>query len=603
MPIYTPPLRDQQFVMHEVLNAVEVLKPLPRFADIDADTINQVVEEGGKFCAEVLLPINRSGDEEGCQYDAAARTVTAPQGFRAAYDKFREAGWQGLAAETEYGGQGLPHLLQIALYEMQYSTNQAWAMYPGLTIGAYECLLAHGTPEQKDLYLPKLANGAWTGTMCLTEAHCGTDLGLLRTKAEPQGDGSYKITGNKIFISSGEHDLADNILHLVLARLPDAPAGTKGISLFIVPKFLPEGKGAGAAVGKRNPIYCGGIEHKMGIHGNSTCQMVLEGATGWLVGEPNKGLNAMFVMMNGARLGVGMQGLGINEMAYQNAVAYARDRVQGRSLTGPKEPGKAADPIIVHPDVRKMLLTARAYAEGGRAFGYWVALQADLQLHHPDEAVRKEAGEMMALMTPIVKAFMTDNGFQCASQCLQVFGGHGYIREWGMEQLVRDARINMIYEGTNTIQSLDLLGRKVLMDNGAKLKKFGKLVQAFIEENGTDTELSEFITPLADLGDKVQKLTVEIGMKSFANQDEAGAAAVDYLRVVGHLVYAYFWARMAHVALKHIKQDGAKVDPFYTAKLATARFYFQRLLPETAYHIRAARSGAKNLMELPAELF
>jgi alkylation response protein AidB-like acyl-CoA dehydrogenase len=486
---------------------------------------------------------------------------------------------------------------------MQYSCNQAWAMYPGLTNGAYECLMRHGTPEQKDLFVTKLVAGTWTGTMCLTEPHCGTDLGMLRTKAEPRGDGSYALTGNKIFISSGEHEMAENIVHLVLARLPDAPQGTKGISLFIVPKFIPEGKGRDARVGKRNAIYCGGIEHKMGIHGNSTCQIVLEGATGWLVGEANKGLNAMFVMMNGARLGVGVQGLGLTEVAYQNAVAYAKERIQGRSLSGVKAPDKPADQIIFHADVRKMLLTARAYAEGGRAFAYWVALQADKQLAHADEEQRQFGADMMALMTPIVKAFMTDNGFRCASECMQVFGGHGYIREWGMEQFVRDARINMIYEGTNTIQSLDLLGRKVLMDNGAKLKKFGKMVQAFVEQHGTDPALSEFVTPLADLGDKVTKLTMEIGMKAFQNQDEAGAAAVDYLRIVGHLVYAYFWARMAQVALERIAADGDRVEPFYVAKLATARFYFQRLLPETAYHIRAARSGAKGIMDLAVELF
>jgi alkylation response protein AidB-like acyl-CoA dehydrogenase len=603
MPIYTPPLRDQQFVMHEVLGAVDVLKAMPRYAEIDADTLNQVVEEAGKFCADKLLPINLSGDAEGCTYDPATHGVRAPKGFKEAFDAFREAGWQGLAAESEYGGQALPHLLQIAFYEMQYSTNQAWAMYPGLTIGAYECLLAHGSAAQKDLYLPKLVSGQWTGTMCLTEPHCGTDLGMLRSKAEPQADGSYRISGAKIFISSGEHDLAENIIHLVLARLPDAPAGTKGISLFVVPKFLPQGEGAAASVGARNAIHCGGIEHKMGIHGNATCQMILDGATGWLVGEPNKGLNAMFVMMNGARLGVGVQGLGISEVAYQNAAAYAKDRTQGRALSGVKSPSTPADPIIHHADVRKMLLTARAYTEAGRAFAYWVALMADQQLHGATEEDRKFGADMMALMTPIVKAFMTDNGFQCASDCLQVFGGHGYIREWGMEQFVRDARINMIYEGTNTIQSLDLLGRKVLMDNGAKLRKFGALITAFVEQHGTRPDMSEFITPLADLGDKVTKLTMELGMKAFGNQDEAGAAAVDYLRVVGHLVFAFFWAKMAQVALDRIKADGGAADPFYTSKLAVARFYFARLLPETAHHIRAARSGAKNLMDLPVEAF
>jgi len=603
MPIYTPPLRDQQFVLHEVLNAVDELKAMPQHAEIDADTLNQVVEEAGKFCAEVLLPINRTGDEEGCTFDPATHVVRTPKGFKEAYAQFRDAGWQGLAAETEYGGQGLPHVLQVAFYEMQYSCNQAWAMYPGLTNGAYECLARHGTAEQKELFVTKLVSGTWTGTMCLTESHCGTDLGMLRTRAEPRGDGSYALTGNKIFISSGEHEMTENIVHLVLARLPDAPQGTKGISLFVVPKFVPEGQGREARVGKRNGVYCGGIEHKMGIHGNSTCQIVLDGATGWLVGEPNKGLNAMFVMMNGARLGVGVQGLGLTEVAYQNAVAYAKERIQGRSLSGVKNPDKPADEIIFHADVRKMLLTARAYAEGGRAFAYWVALQADKQLAHADAEERAFGADMMALMTPIVKAFMTDNGFRCASECMQVFGGHGYIREWGMEQFVRDARINMIYEGTNTIQSLDLLGRKVLMDNGAKLKKFGKMVQSFVEQHGTDPALNEFVTPLADLGDKVTKLTMEIGMKAFQNQDEAGAAAVDYLRIVGHLVYAYFWARMAQVAQARIAVDGDRVDPFYIAKLATARFYFQRLLPETAYHLRAARSGAKGVMDLAVELF
>ena len=595
MSIYRPPLRDMQFVMHELLNVEEHYKAMPRHADIDAGTIDQVLEEGGKFCADVLLPINQSGDEEGCHFDAAAHTVTAPKGFKEAYVQYREGGWPALSADPDYGGQGLPHLVEIAFSEMKYATNQAWTMYPSLAHGAYNCLVAHGTDELKQVYLGKIASGQWLGTMCLTEAHCGTDLGLLRTKAEPQADGSYQLTGSKIFISAGENDLAENIVHLVLARLPDAPAGSKGISLFVVPKFLPQGDGIGA----RNPIFCGAIEHKMGIHGNATCQLNLDGASGWLIGAPNKGLAAMFVMMNGARLGVGVQGLGLTEIAYQNAAAYAKDRIQGRSLSGVKAPDKAADPIIVHPDVRKMLLTARAYAEGGRAFALWVALQSDLQYEHPDEAVRKDAEDMMALMTPIVKAFMTDNGYLCASACMQVLGGHGYIKEWGIEQMVRDARINMIYEGTNTIQSLDLLGRKVLMDNGAKLKKFGKMVSDLVEENGTNEAMAEFVNPLADLGDKVSKLTTELGMKAFQNQDEVGAAAVDYLRVVGHLVYAYFWARMARIALE--KESSG--DPFYKAKLATARFYFAKLLPETAACIRAARAGSASLMGMEAELF
>ncbi len=600
--IYNPPLRDMRFVMHELLDVTSSLREVPAFADIDADTIDQVLAEAGKFCAEVLLPLNLSGDQEGCHFDAATHAVTVPQGFRDAYAQYCEGGWPSLSSDPAFGGQGLPHLIEIAFSEMKYATNQAWTMYPSLAHGAYTALLAHGTDEQKKLYLPKITSGEWLGTMCLTESHCGTDLGMLRTKAEPRPDGSYRLTGNKIFISAGEHDMADNIVHLVLARLPDAPSGSKGISLFVVPKFLPKIENAGAdetvSCGERNPIFCGAIEHKMGIHGNATCQLNLDGAAGWLVGQPNKGLAAMFVMMNGARLGVGVQGLGLTEIAYQNAAAYAKDRIQGRSLTGPKSPGQAADPIIVHPDVRKMLLTARAYAEGGRAFATWVALQSDL-LHHPDETVRKDADDMMALMTPVVKAFMTDNGFFAASGCQQVFGGHGYIAEWGVEQMVRDARINMIYEGTNTIQALDLLGRKILSDNGAKMRKFGAMVTAFVEAQRGDDAMKEFVEPLADIGDKVTNLTMELGMKAFQSPDEVGAAAVDYLRVVGHMIYSYFWARMAKLALE--KEGGG--DPFYRAKLATARFYFAKLLPETAASIRSARAGSKVLMEMEAELF
>jgi 3-(methylsulfanyl)propanoyl-CoA dehydrogenase len=419
---------------------------------------------------------------------------------------------------------------------------------------------------------------------------------MLRTKAEPQADGTYKLTGNKIFISAGEHDLAENIIHLVLARLPDAPAGSKGISLFVVPKYNVKPDGS---LGERNPIFCGALEHKMGIHGNATAQLNLDGATGTLVGQPNKGLAAMFVMMNAARLGVGMQGLGLTEVAYQNAVAYAKDRIQMRSLSGPKAPDKPADPIIVHPDVRKMLLTARAYAEGGRALAIWTTLQLDKELASTDADVKAECADLVALVTPIVKAFLTDNAWIATSHCMQVYGGHGYIAEWGMEQFVRDARINMIYEGTNTIQSLDLLGRKVLGDNGAKLKKFGKLVATFVEDEGVSEEMQEFVNPLADLGDKVTKLTTEIGMKAFKNPDEVGAAAVDYLRVCGHLVFAYFWARMAKVALAKVDSG----DPFYKAKLATARFYFAKLLPETAGLIRSARAGVAPLLEMDEASF
>jgi alkylation response protein AidB-like acyl-CoA dehydrogenase len=596
MPQYNPPLRDMQFVLHELLNVADELKMLPPHAETDADTINAVLEEGGKFAAEVIFPLNRGGDETGCVLDQATHEVRTPAGFKDAYAKYVEGGWPALSGDPEYGGQGLPVVVNQCFYEMLNSANQAWTMYPGLTHGAYECLHAHGTPEQKKAYLPKLTTGQWTGTMCLTEPHCGTDLGLLRSKAEPQPDGSYRITGSKIFISSGEHDLADNIIHLVLARLPDAPQGSKGISLFLVPKFIPQADGS---LGERNKIFCTGLEHKMGIHGNATAQISLDGASGWLIGEPNKGLPAMFVMMNAARLGVGSQSLGLTEVAYQNAVAYARERVQGRSLSGPKAADKPADPIIVHPDVRRMLLTARAYAEGARALALFTALAIDKMISSDDEDERKENTELVALLTPIIKAFITDNAWTATSACMQVFGGHGYIREWGMEQYVRDARINMIYEGTNTIQSLDLLGRKVLGDNGARLKKFGRIVQEFIEEEGTNEAMQEFVNPLADLGDKLNKLTTELGMKAFQNADEVGAAAVDYLRVAGHVVFAYFWARMAKVALA---RQGSG-DPFYTAKLATARFYFAKLLPETAALIRSARAGNKALTEMPEALF
>jgi hypothetical protein len=596
MPQYNPPLRDMQFVLHELFQAADLLKTMPRHREIDADTLDAVIEQAGKFAAEVVFPLNISGDAEGCTLDKATHEVTAPKGFKEAYAAYVEGGWASLSCDPAYGGQGLPLVLNQCLYEMLNSANQAWTMYPGLSHGAYECLHAHGTPEQQATYLPKLTSGEWTGTMCLTEPHCGTDLGLLRTKAEPQSDGSYKLTGEKIFISAGEHDLAANIIHLVLARLPDAPAGSKGISLFVVPKF---NVAADGSLGTRNAIHCGALEHKMGIHGNATCQIVLDGATGSLVGQPHKGLAAMFVMMNAARLGVGNQSLGLTEVAYQNAAAYAKDRRQMRSLSGPKQPDQPADTIIVHPDVRKMLLTARAYAEGGRALAIFTALMIDQELSAEDEADRQEAADLVALLTPIIKAFMTDNGWIATSHCMQVFGGHGYIREWGMEQLVRDARINMIYEGTNTVQSLDLLGRKVLGDGGKKLKKFGRLVQDFIEEEGTNEAMQEFVNPLADLGDKLTKLTTELGMKAMGNADEVGAAAVDYLRVAGHLVYAYFWARMAKIALE--KQNGG--DPFYTAKLATARFYYAKLLPETAGLIRSARAGVAPLMAMEEALF
>jgi len=590
MPTYTPPLRDFRFVLEELLDALAQLKQLPPHADIDTETIMAVLEEGGKFAGEVLLPLNQVGDREGCRLDSATHAVTTPTGYRDAYRRYIEGGWAALACDPAYGGQGLPILVNQCFYEMLNSANQAWTMYPGLTHGAYECLHAHGTSEQKALYLPKITSGEWTGTMCLTEPHCGTDLGLLRTKAEPTADGSYTITGTKIFISSGEHDLAENIIHLVLARLPDSPPGTKGISLFVVPKFVPNADGS---IGERNRIFCTGLEHKMGIHSNATCQIALDGARGWLVGEPNRGLNAMFVMMNAARIGVGMQSLGLTEVAFQNALAYARDRVQMRALSGPRAPDKPADPIIVHPDVRKMLLTARAYAEGGRALSLYCALLVDTYLAHPDPAVRKEAEDEVALLTPIVKAFITDNGWIATSHCLQVFGGHGYIAEWGMEQFVRDARINMIYEGTNTIQSLDLLGRKVLGNKGATLKKLGEKVEAFAEACEGDERMQPFIAPLLRAAELWATLTFEIGAEAQKNPDVVGAAAVDYMRVAGHTVFAYWMARSAKVALDRLDTG----DDFYKAKIETVRFYFAKLLPEIESCAVTIRAGLAPLAD------
>ena len=595
MPTYNPPLRDMQFVMHEVLNVVDQLKQIPKHADIDVPTIDAVLEEGGKFASEVIFPLNISGDKESCSLDNGTHAVTTPKGFKEAYQQYVEAGWAALGCDPEYGGQGLPLVVNSMFYEMLNSANQAWTMYPGLTHGAYAALHAHGTDAQKQTYLHKMTSGEWTGTMCLTEPHCGTDLGLMRTKAEPQPDGTYKITGNKIFISAGEHDMSDNIIHLVLARLPDAPPGIKGVSLFIVPKYLVNQDGT---LGVRNGIYCGGLEHKMGIKASATAQMVLEDAIGTMVGQPNKGMQGMFVMMNAARLGVGNQSLGLTEVAYQNALAYAKDRIQMRSLTGPKAKDKAADPIIVHPDVRKMLLTAKAYAEGGRALQAYCSVLLEKEHYHPDEKQRKDAGEMLAMLTPIVKAFLTDNGHIATNACMQVFGGHGFIKEWGMEQFVRDNRINMIYEGTNTIQSLDLLGRKILGNNGATLRKFGKLIAQLVEEEGVNEKMAEFITPIAVLGEQMTKFTTEIGFKGFQNPDEVGAAAVDYLRVAGHLVFGYFWARMAQVALREMA--AGNTDSFYLAKVQTARFYFAKLFPETATLMRTARAGSKVLMDTDA---
>ncbi len=598
MPSYAPPLRDMQFVLHEVLKVTQAYKTsMPAHADVDVDTINAVLEEAGKFAAHVVQPLNQIGDRQGCTLDIQTHEVKTPDGFKEAYAQYCEAGWPALSCVPEFSGQGLPHVVNQCFYEMLNASNQAWTMYPGLSHGAYEALLAHGTPEQKALYLPKLVSGAWTGTMCLTEPHCGTDLGLLRSKAEPVGDGTYRITGQKIFISAGEHSMSANIVHLVLARLPDAPAGSKGISLFIVPKFLPQADGS---LGTRNPIFCGALEHKMGIHGNATCQMNLDGAVGTLVGEANKGLSAMFVMMNAARLGVGNQSVGQSEVAYQNALAYAKERLQMRSASGKKAPDLPADPIIVHPDVRRMLLTTKAYAEGGRALYLYAVHLMDLHLSASDEAQRQEAEEMVGLLTPIVKAFCTDNGHIATNLAMQCFGGHGFIAENGMEQFVRDNRINLIYEGTNGVQALDLLARKVLLNQGATLRKFGQMLTQLIDDEGVNEAMAEFITPLGKVASQLEKATMGIGFAAMQNPDEAAAAATDYLRMMGHVVFAYLFCLQARTALA--AQKAGSTDPFYTAKLQTIRFYFARLFPEAIGAMKLAQSGSQAIMNTDAAL-
>ena len=592
MPIYKAPLRDMKFLMDEVLKADAALKAMPYYAEnetADADLIGQVLEEAARFAENELLPLNAVGDQEGCVRDSDGN-VTTPAGFKAAYTKFRQAGWTGLDADPQWGGQGMPHVVNIATSEMNISANTAWSMYPGLSHGAYSALVAHGSDDLKATYLPKIVSGEWTGTMCLTEPHAGTDLGIIRTKAADNGDGTYAISGTKIFISAGEHDFTENIVHLVLARLEGSPEGTKGISLFLVPKFMVNADGS---LGERNGVVCGSLEHKMGIHGNATAVLNFDGATAYLVGEINKGMNNMFTMMNAARLGTGMQGLGLGEIAYQNAVAYAKDRLQMRHE--PRVlPGEKADPIISYPDVRRMLLTGRAYSEAGRALALWLALSLDTEHHHPDEAKRKEAADLVALLTPVAKAFMTDNGFNIAVQSQQVLGGHGYIREWGMEQFVRDARIGQIYEGTNSIQALDLLGRKVLMDGGKKLQGLASQVEALVNEVEGDEELQSYADQLGKAAGQVATLTMVIGQKAMENADEANAAAVDYLRYVGHVTYAFLWVKMAKVALDAIKA-GKDKDGFYKAKLQTAKFYFDKLFPETKMLSATIKAGNESL--------
>ncbi len=593
---YRVPHRDIRFVLNELLNMEQHYQEL-NCEEATPDMIDAILDEAGKFAERVVAPLNQSGDRHGCGFENGV--VTTPPGFKEAYQQYVESGWPSLPHKEEWGGQGLPESLGIVINEMIGTANWSWSMYPGLSHGAMRTLEAHGTQEQKETYLTKLVSGEWTGTMCLTESHCGTDLGLLRTKAEPQEDGSYSITGTKIFISAGEHDMADNIVHIVLARLPDAPEGTKGISLFIVPKKLPDAAGN---CGEVNSLNCGSIEHKMGIHGNSTCVMNFDGATGFLIGQPNKGLSCMFTFMNAARLGTAIQGLAHAEWGFQNSYAYARERLQMRSLTGPKAEDKPADPIIVHPEVRKMLLTQKAISEGARALIYFTAMQIDLVEHAKDSKVVEQADDLLSFITPIAKAFLTEMGFESANHALQVFGGHGYISEWGMEQNVRDSRISMLYEGTTQIQALDLLGRKVLLTQGKTLKRFTKIIHLFCKEQAKNREMKEFIEPLKKLNDEWGGMTMKIGMKAMKNRDEVGAASVDYLMYSGYVALAYFWARMAQTAQTKLK-EGTNEEAFYNSKVATAKFYYQRILPRTASLAETMLSGSDNLMALDEESF
>ncbi len=601
MVTYAAPLDDIRFCLTELFDYEGRVASLPGFEEATPDLVDAVLEEAAKFCVNELLPLNRSGDEEGCSFENGV--VRTPAGFKEAYRAFAEGGWAGLACDPAYGGQGLPQTLQYILEEMICSTNLSFGIYPGLTHGAYNALARYGSDEIKARFLPKMAEGTWAGAMCLTESHCGTDLGLIRTKAQPNGatgpDGqpAYKITGTKIFISGGEQDLTENILHLVLAKLPDAPSGSRGISLFLVPKILVTADGT---LGPRNGVSCGSIEEKMGIHAASTCVMNFEDAEGYLVGEAHGGMRAMFEMMNTARLDVGVQGLGLAETAYQSAVAYARDRLQGRALTGAKHPDKAADPIIVHPDVRKNLLTMRATIEGCRALGIWIATEVDIAEKHPDEAVRREADDLVALLTPTIKAYFTDMGFEATNLGMQVFGGHGYIREHGMEQLVRDARIAQLYEGTNGIQALDLVGRKLPRHTGRMLRRFFHPVLAFIEDNQAEAEMAEFVLPLAKAFGRLQQATAWIAQQGLKDPEEAGAAATDYLRLFALTALAYLWARTAKVVLD---KPAAERQAFHQAKLATARFYMARVLPQTSGLFAAINAGAKPIMAVEEDWF
>ena len=593
MPRYVAPVRDMQFVLHEFL-ALQNYSNLAGFEDATPDLIDAVLDQAAKFTGDVLYPLNKVGDQQGCVRHSDG-SVTTPDGFKEAFRQFVDNGWPLMGKSPEMGGQGLPHTLQMAISEMTSSANMAFAMYPGLTSGAYEALMAGGSDALKQTYGPKMAAAEWAGTMNLTEPQCGTDLGLIKTKAVPQGDGTYKISGQKIWISGGEQDLTENIIHLVLARIEGAPEGIKGISLFVVPKILVNEDGS---LGARNSLSCGGLEEKMGIHGNATCVMNYDEATGWLVGEENKGMRNMFVMMNEARLGVGMQGLAQAELAYQTAVEFARERLQSRSLKGPVAPEKPADPIIVHPDVRRMLMDQKAFVEGARAFAYWTALQADLQHKSPDEAQRQKANDYMALVTPVVKAFLTDRGLKSVNDGLQVLGGSGFTREWGQEQVARDVRITLIYEGTNGIQALDLVGRKLAANGGRAIFALFAEIDDFIGTHAQDKDMAVFIEGLQAAKAQLQEGTTWLMQNGMTDFNNAGAASTDYLHLFGLTSLAYMWAMMARTAL-----DKRGSDPFYDDKLVTGRYYITRILPETSAHLAKLKTGADPVMALSADRF
>ena len=597
MPSYKAPVQDTLFLLNDVFH-YQNYGNLPGFADATIDVVEAVLEEAAKISEEVLQPINHSGDLEGCTRNADA-SVTTPKGFKQAYNAFKDGGWVGISAPAEFGGQGLPYVLGSAVMEYCASANMAFTMYPGLSQGATAALLQHGNAAQKAMFAPKMISGEWTGTMNLTEPHCGTDLGLLKTKAVPKGDGTYAITGQKIFISAGEHDMADNIIHLVLARIEGAPQGTKGISLFLVPKFHVNADGS---LGPRNPVSCGSIEHKMGIHANSTCVMNYDGAIGTLLGTENKGLNAMFVMMNEARLGVAIQGLSLSEVAYQNAAAYAKDRLQGRSISGAKEPGKVADPILVHPDVRRNLLSIRAFNEAARALVIWTALKADVVHHSTDEKARQAAEDHLGLMTPILKGCLTDIGFDNCVKAQQMFGGHGYIGEWGMEQFVRDARIAMIYEGANGIQALDLVGRKLGLNGGRAVTTFFGEVASFIKENEADEAMKPYISGLQKGVGHLQQATMWLMQNGLAKPDNAGAASYDYMHMFGLVAFGLMWGKIAKAALARKAADASQASTM-DAKLMTGKFFFERMMPETGAHLARISTGADTMMAMAADMF